>query len=97
MTAAEQKIAATTSLVEDTIGLIRKLASSGDVPRELKTAPLTAETTLKSLALDSLAKMTLLVALDEYYGVYIPDDVVTADTTIGSLVTGVATAKGLAP
>ena len=97
MTAAGQNMAATTSLVEDTVGLIRNLASTGDLPRELKTAPLTAETTLESLALDSLAKMTLLVALDEYYGVYIPDDVVTADTTIGSLVTGVATAKGLAP
>lgn len=86
---------ATKSLADDVVGIIRDLARDGDLPRDLAEASLDAGTTLGSLALDSLGKLTLLAALDERLAIYIPDDSIDDTTTIGALVARVARTKGL--
>lgn len=72
-------------VVDDIIALIRELATQGDLPRDLVTASISAETTLENLSLDSLGKMILLSALDESCGFYISGELLSPELTIGGL------------
>lgn len=42
--------------------------------------PLTSESRLPDLGLDSLATVELLVQLEEYFNVYLPDELLTVET-----------------
>ena len=81
---------AVTDMVDAVISLIRSLAQDGDLPRDLAAASLGAETRLEQLGLDSLGKMHLLSAIDERLHIFIPDDAVHPEMTIGVLANKVA-------
>lgn len=83
-------------LTNDIIALIRELAKQGDLPRDLATAAITAETTLEGLSLDSLGRMILLSALDESRGVLIPGDILSPGLTLGGLAAKITNLQGLA-
>ena len=72
-------------MIQALTDLIRELARDGDLPRDLVDAPLDEETTLESLSLDSLGRMNLVAALDDRMGIYIPENLVTPDVTLGML------------
>lgn len=80
-------------LFEEAISLIRKLSIEGEIPRDLSSAVLTPDTKLQLLGLDSLAEMTLLAAFDEHFGVYIPDEILTEDLTVGTIANLVASVR----
>ncbi|TXM63987.1 hypothetical protein FV226_27045, partial [Methylobacterium sp. WL12] len=63
-------------IVDSIIGVMRKLALEGDLPSDIKSVPLSAETKLGSLGFDSLATMLFITELDEKYNVYIPDSII---------------------
>ncbi len=81
-------------LTNDIIALIRALAQQGELPRDLKTATITAETTLEGLSLDSLGRMILLSALDESRGILIPSDILAPGMTLGELAAKIVSLQG---
>lgn len=83
---------------DDLIALIRELATQGELPRDLGKAALTPSTKLEDLGLDSLGKVILLSALDEWRGVYVPDHMISAGMTLGALAAlGKTHASGRSP
>ena len=72
-------------LIDAVVAVIRNLASDGILPRDLATEPIGEASSLASLALDSMGRMDLLAAVDERLGIYIPEDKLTPEMTLGEL------------
>jgi acyl carrier protein len=72
-------------LVNAVVALIRSLANDGILPRDLATATIEPTSTLESLALDSMGKMDLLSAVDEKLGIYVPEDKINPEMTLGAI------------
>jgi acyl carrier protein len=68
-----------------------------DVVRNEKTLPdipLTPETELAALGIDSLDALNILFALEEAFGITIPDDVSRQIRTLGDLTAAIRGAEG---
>lgn len=72
-------------LLDEVITVIRQLARDGDMPKALAAAPIGAGTRLDQLGLDSLGKVNLVAAIDQYLGVYIAADTLTGEETLGEI------------
>jgi acyl carrier protein len=83
----------TQELLDDVLGLIRQLASDGDLPKALVNAPIGANTAIDDLGMDSVAKASLLTAIDESLGIFIPDDKISGEMTLGALADQVGRAQ----
>ena len=56
---------------------------------------ITAESTLESLTLDSLDKITLLFELEDRFGVSIPDDEARSLATVGDIIESIRRLTGV--
>jgi len=71
-----------TLLYDDIVNTLRAGAMDGTLPGHLKDAPLTPETKLGELGIDSLGKMSLLAALMDLTDRYFPDSAFREEHTL---------------
>ena len=91
---AEEATTATIARVEDPIGeLCRLVAEVSTVPGQ-EPPSVTPETVMTDLGLDSLARVTLALRIDEVLGVPLPDEDVAAAPTVADLAKRVQAQRG---
>ncbi len=73
--------------------VISALASAKHIPRE----QINLETTLESLGVDSLDKITLLFEIEERLNISVPDEQISGLRTVADVVEGVTKLAGQAP
>lgn len=67
------------------VAVIRENAGNGEFPAFLKDMPITPQTTLHELGLDSLCKMSLLTSLMDITDRYFPDALFEGERTLGDV------------
>lgn len=77
---------ATTPPFEQMVELLRSNARTGILPAHIAAMPLTPETRLGDLGIDSLGKMGLLSAVMDLTDKYIADDSFKDDHTLSEIV-----------
>jgi acyl carrier protein len=76
------------------IDAIHALARRGELPRDLAALPFVAETTIESLAIDSLGKLGLLSELEERADVGLSDGMLAGLRTLADLARMLEKARG---
>lgn len=75
-----------TSMYDQIVQLLRDNAKSGILPAHIAAMPLTPETKLADLGIDSLGKMGLLSALMDLTDKYLADDSIKDSNTLAEIV-----------
>ena len=75
-----------TSLYDSIVQLLRDNAKAGILPAHISTMPLTPDTKLADLGIDSLGKMGLLSALMDLTDKYLPDNSIKDSHTLAEIV-----------
>lgn len=75
-----------TAVFDALVEVIRQQAENGEFPRMLVSIPITPDTQLADLGLDSLCKMTLLASLMDISDKYFPDEIFSDERTLREIV-----------
>ena len=70
---------------EEIVGVIRRLALSGDFPSDLVSLHITPQTLVKELGLDSMGELALMIEMTNLSGKYLPDAFFHENMTVGDL------------
>ena len=73
------------TLYEQIVELLREHARAGLLPTHIAAMPLTPDTKLSELGIDSLGKMSLLSSLMELTDKYFADDSIRDDDTLADI------------
>ncbi len=74
------------NLYEQLVQMLRDSANAGILPAHVAAMPLSPETTLGDLGIDSLGKMGLLSSLMELTDKYLADDSIKDSNTLAEIV-----------
>lgn len=80
------ELSANPDMYESIVALLRENAKSGILPAHIASMPLSRETKLGDMGIDSLGKMGLLSALMELTDRYLADNTFNDNTTLGQIV-----------
>ncbi len=83
-------------MISDIRAMFHDLAGRGDMPAHIATMELAAATRLWELGLDSLARLNLVIEIEDRFGCHLRDDAISDMTSVqelSSLITGGTAAR----